>query len=164
MATDKDGDDSDVPDPLPTPPGVTTTAFGPLGVPVPVPDIQRADGGDTEDGEGIPDDIAPSSRDESQPTESNPEMPGAEGLSDLEAAADLGNEYIDRVEAAMDDETCEMCLQILDRLRSRPIDEQVQGVRELARLKKAADRGADPGELAEIMDDFDVVSDPSLMT
>jgi hypothetical protein len=84
-------------------------------------------------------------------------------LSDLEAAAELGDEYIDRVKAAMDDETCELCLQILDALRARPIEEQVRGVRELATLKREADTGADPAELAEVMDDFVVIDDPSMM-
>jgi len=63
----------------------------------------------------------------------------------------------------MADETCELCLQILDSLRSRPIEEQVQGVRELATLKREADAGKDPAELAEVMGDFEVIGDPSMM-
>ena len=163
MASNENDDDSDMPDVFPTPPGVTTEAFGPFGVPVPVPDFVD-DGGNP-----LPEDDKPEGDTESdgldQPQQgaTNPDMPSAEGLSNLEAAAELGDEYIDRVQAAMDDETCDLCLQILDALRSRPIKEQVEGVRELATLKREADAGKDPTELAEVMDDFEVIDDPSMM-
>jgi len=163
MASNENDDDSDMPDPFPTPPGLTTQSFGPFGVPVPVPDLASGDGEPLpEDGEQM-NDTQPDDLDQPQQAATNPEIPGDAGLSDLEAAAELGDEYIDKVQSAMDDETCELCLQILDSLRSRPIEEQVQGVRELATLKREADAGKDPAELAEVMGDFEVIGDPSMM-
>lgn len=156
--------EADVQDPLGILPGVKTEEVGPFGVPVPTPvfeeDVElpedEVDGdGTTPNGEG--------STDQPQPTEADRGISGDGDPSDLRAAAELGDEYIDRVEDAMGEETCDLCLQILEALRDRPIEEQVQGVRELAELKDAAERGLDPTEIAEVMEDFEVVDDPSNM-
>jgi hypothetical protein len=163
MASNENDDDSDAPDPLPTPPGVTTEAFGPFGVPVPVPAFDDGSGEPLPENAESADDADPDGGDQPRHAATNPDILTTEGVSDLEAAAELGDEYIDRVKAAMDDETCELCLQILDALRARPIEEQVRGVRELATLKREADTGADPAELAAVMDDFEVIDDPSMM-
>lgn len=84
-------------------------------------------------------------------------------MDSLEQAVQHGEEYLDQVETAMSDETCELCYQILEELRGRPIEQQVQGVGELYELKQLAASGADPLEIAEKMEDFEVVADPSQM-
>jgi len=82
-------------------------------------------------------------------------------VSDLEAAASTGAEYLDQVESVLEEEDCEMCKSLLVSLRSRPLEEQVKGVNELSELKQAIVDDASPEEVDEMMDDFDVLDDPS---
>lgn len=142
-------------DPLNLFPGIQTQPAGPFGLPVPAP---LADDNQTKPAETGAGDVSQPSPTTDDQSEDEPEP-----LSQLRQAAEAGENYIDRVQAAMDEETCELCKQILDNLRTRPLKTQVEGVKELAELKQAAERGADPAELAEVMEDFEVVDDPSQM-
>lgn len=138
-------DDGSLPpsEPIPDPPEAPWA-------PQPGEAVEHGGGPDTRDG------------DTSEAT-SNREMPQDDAENGLERAARAGEDYIDRVEQAMDEETCDLCKQILKNLRDYPLPKQVQGVKELAKLKEVADSGADPVEIAEVMGDFEVVDDPGQM-
>ena len=153
----------------------------PFGVPLPAEFLQRQSG---DENPGVETGEQPSSNadssgqspsttdDQPQPDTSNDQpstttddqnIGGEDSMDSLEQAVQHGEEYLDQVEAAMSDETCELCYQILDELRGRPVEQQVQGVGELYELKQLASDGADPLEIAEKMEDFEVVADPSQM-
>lgn len=179
MGLSNEMDDEMDSDPLNLFPGIPTKQAGPFGVPVPTPlagaNVEPpAEEADTNRDQPSPttDEPGPTTtnRDESDvadadagSTTTDPDEPAEGSLAELRRAVEHGENYIDRVETAMDEETCQLCAQILDNLRTRPLEEQVQGVKELAELKQAAQRGADPVELAEVMEDFEVVDDPSQM-
>lgn len=151
MATDENDSGLETTDPFPTPPGFKTEAVGPLGIPIPVPDIEDPD-------------VESAGGDEQPPAEDDGGDAGlgdTGGTDDLLEAADLGENYIDRVEAALDKETCGFCADILRQLRGRPLEEQVVGVRELAQLKQMMMDDAGKEDVEEIMDDFEVLNDPS---
>lgn len=153
----------------------------PFGVPLPAEFLERQSGdanpgkktakqpSSNADSSGQP---SPTTDDQPQPdtstkqpstTTDDQNIGGEDSMDSLEQAVQHGEEYLDQVEAAMSDETCELCYQILEELRGRPIEQQVQGVGELYELKQLAASGADPLEIAEKMEDFEVVADPSQM-
>lgn len=146
-------------DPLNLFPGLPTKEIDPLGLPIPAPLTPPGAAGSTTTNR----DQSSSTAAGEEPTTTDGDQPSDAAMAKLEQAVEAGENYIDRVEEAMDEETCEMCRAILDKLRERPLEEQVQGVRELGELKHAAQQGADPVELAEVMEDFEVVDDPMNM-
>jgi hypothetical protein len=160
-----DGDDpEEMPGPYDIFPGLDSKDMGPLGVPVPVPDPPTpGEAAPPDPGAAEADGGFASFDDEGQPTTSNGGLTANPQLSTLERAAELGDEYIDTVEEAMDEEMCDLCEQILQNLRNRDLETQVKGVKELAKLKQVAESGADPVEIAEVMEDFEVVDDPNNM-
>jgi len=133
--------------PLPMPPGLTTASLGPFGVPVPVPEMETTDIDDGAPGDdGAPD-----------PAGDVPDNDDSEGVERLRETADVGEAYIDRVEEAMGDEACAFCKGILQQLRGRPMDEQVQGVRELATLKEEMQSDPDEDRIRELLDGFEAI-------
>jgi hypothetical protein len=135
-------------DPLrdfPVPPGVDIESVGPLGVPMPVP-------GEAEQPADQPEPVDATEDDQSVPDPGDP----------LDEAIELGESYIDRVEEAMETETCSFCLSVLQDLRGEPMDEQVQGVRELKRLKDVMATDPDREKLKDVMGDFEVVELPGV--
>jgi len=149
MATG-DGSDGDIGSsgPIPTPPGFTTEPFGPFGVPVPVPETGGEDtDGDTSGGDGAPD-----------PAGDVPGNDDADGVAQLRETAEAGEAYIDRVEKAMGDEACAFCKGILQQLRGKPMDQQVQGVRELATLEEEMRSDPDEERIRELLDEFEAIN------
>lgn len=151
MASDDEDGALEQTDPFPTPPGITTQPVGPLGVPVPVPDM---------DSPGPVDPPEPPEEPE-EPSEGEEGPIGTDGTDDLREAAQVGENYLDRVEEAIDKETCGFCASVLRELRGRPLEEQVQGVRELAVLKEQVAANPDKETVEAAMDDFEVLDDPS---
>lgn len=134
---------------VPEPPGVTTSRVGPLGLPFPVPSLGPEANRD-QPRDGTPPDDA---------SESPPDRRETAGSATLDEAVEYGENYIDRVEEAVEDEDCSICRSILRSLRGEDIETQVKGVRELAELKRRVDAGADADELVEVMDTFDVIGE-----
>lgn len=153
---------------VPTPPDVSVVPVGPLNLPAPVPNLGPPSGGrraenapqaadetrdDGDDPRGSPPEDAGSRQSGSSTTSGEP----------VSEAARVGEEYLDRVERAIEAEDCQYCEAILERLRSMPVEEQIQGVQELAELKRAMARDADEEEVGDLMDDFEVLDDPQLL-
>lgn len=84
--------------------------------------------------------------------------------SSLDDAVALGEGYADAVETAIENETCGFCKEFLLSLKDRPVEEQLQGVRELRELKQELNSGEMPDkeELDEIMSQFEVLELPGL--
>lgn len=191
MSSEDSDEMTDVFDPGKVVPGLTSEEVGPFKFVLPDPSMSASfDGAD--DQQDVPADPSGGfdPLDPPEPMEANQDMsegsdpkdvpskPGGGGLGltttgqdessldgegELERAAQLGDEYIDTVEAAMDEEMCDLCEQILHNLRELPLEQQVQGVRELSELKRVAKEDPDPMKIAKLMEDFEVVDDPAQM-
>lgn len=115
-------------------------SLGPLGVPVPV--VRPME--DSDMSEGVP---------EPKPTD-------PQGVaSALSNAANAGEQFEEYLDSAIEQEECDFCESVLRGLKGRPLQEQVKGVRELETLERAMSQGElpDADELAEIVEDFEVV-------
>lgn len=124
-------------------PGFHSRSVGPFGVPVPVPDADDGSPPSPARGDSVVD------RDQSQDA--------------VIEAAEAGEDYLDRVEQAIETENCDFCRSVLNELRTRPLDEQVKGVGELAELKRSVDGEVNAEEIEQLMDEFEVITDPSIL-
>lgn len=134
---------------VPTPPGVRTRRVGPLDLPVPMPDVDFVTNQDKSN-------VGESNRNE--PESAGSPGDGSDGKP-LAEVVEYGENYLHRVEEAIEGEDCSICRSILRSLRGEDIERQVKGVRELAELKRRVGEGADADELVEVMDDFDVIGE-----
>jgi hypothetical protein len=138
MSKDPNTDPLGLFDRFPDPPGIDMQPVGPLGVPVPVPSDADAE---FPVGDGQP---TATGQDQSQDA--------------VIAAAEMGEDYLDRVEQAIAEEDCAFCENVLKQLRHRPLDEQVKGVQELAELKRSVEGGVDPDDIEEKLAEFDIIT------
>ena len=67
-----------------------------------------------------------------------------------------GSETVEALDQLREEETCEMCQNLLDALATRPTDEQVRGVKEYGRFKQALE--SDSGNAEEVLMETDVLN------
>ena len=116
---------------------------GPLGLPVPIPgglsglaaDIRSSPGGDESGGYEDP----------------------------VIRAAETGSAYVDDWDRAIEQETCDFCVSVLESLREQPMGVQVQGIQELAELKRSVQGEFTADDVRDKMGDFDVITDPEIV-
>ena len=88
-----------------------------------------------------------------------PEPPGDDGIKSV---AKVAERYVETYETVHDTEDCGVCKQVLEHLRDMPLEQQVQGLKELAELEEAAVTGVDPEEMATMFDDFEILNAEAL--
>lgn len=146
-------------------PGLEMEEVGPLDLPMPKPSgvefqspIARngKTDGQRQNGQKRPEDTRSS---DDNPGGQADESRSSDADDPLGEAAELGESYIDRVEDAIDQESCSFCRAALEQLRELPIDEQIKGVQELRELKQATRSGATESEVEDMLDTFEVVDE-----
>lgn len=135
--SDADGDDVFVP------PGMSLADVGGFKIPVPDPSSLQAQGPGGAGTGGEPGGESESSQ--------NGEM------DTLTEAVEYGEDYIETIEEAIEAEDCVYCKDVLKQLRDRPVEEQLQGVREMKELKRAIAEDPSKEHLDQKMDEFEVI-------
>lgn len=144
---------------MPAPPGMEIRKVGPLEIPMLVP-AEEPTGSEETAALSADADTGPVAEEESATNgASDQDSPQRAAEGGLEAVAQTGEEYLDQVERAIDKEDCTFCAGVLQKLRTMPVEDQVQGVRELRTLKEEIERDPSEENLNETLDQFEVLDD-----
>lgn len=158
MSDQQDPGDGGV-DEFPAPPGMEVRGVGPLQIPMLVPEGEPLDAEVQFGPSGDVETFAVAEEESATNGTSDRDSPQRAAEDELEAAAQVGEEYLDQVERAIDKEDCTFCAGVLQKLRTMPVEDQVQGVRELRTLKEEIERDPSEENLNETLDQFEVLDD-----